>query len=244
MIPEIQSYLKQANPDFTSGFALFCKYSPNRILIDSISRRHDMAMLLYELEKISNSGFYSPIPGPVPDVAVNIIKAQVITPAEKEPLPAVNNAVITVDNGLKKEIAFRTYDDRRTRRSDLPPELQKVFDKNTEAYRFRRGAHEKMKLAKTDKDRAYYRSLILETQDEIMKRWKEIDTYLQKAAEESQEKAFNEKSARAYISKALKADSITDARAAGVKARVKALLDHGCNITEDTIQALKARNLI
>ena len=243
MIPEIQSYLKQANPDFNSGFALFCKYSPNRILIESIGRRHDQGMLLYELEKISNSGFYSPIPGPTPMPTVQLIQAQAKEP-EPAPVPAANNTVITVDPALKKALSFRTYDDRRTSRRDLPPDLQTEYDANSEAYRLRRGFHEKMKLAKTDKDRAYFRSQILETQEAINKRWKKIDDYLAKAAEETQERAFNEKSARAYISKALKADTITDARAAGVRARVKALLDHGCNITDETIQALKARNLV
>jgi len=243
VIPEIQSYLQQPNPDFNSGFALFCKYSPNRILIESIGRRHDQGMLLYELEKISNSGFYSPIPGPTPVPTVQLIQAQAEKP-EAALVPAVKNVEVTVDPSLKKALSFRTYDDRRTSRRDLPPDLQTEYDANSEAYRLRRGFHEKMKLAKTDKDRAYFRTQILVTQDEINKRWKKIDDYLAQAAEESQEKAFNEKSARAYISKALKADTITDARAAGVRARVKALLDHGCNITDETIQALKARNLV
>ena len=147
MIPEIQSYLQQPNPDFNSGFALFCKYSPNRILIESIGRRHDQGMLLYELEKISNSGFYSPIPGPTPVPTVQLIQAQAEKP-EAALVPAVKNVEVTVDPSLKKALSFRTYDDRRTSRRDLPPDLQTEYDANSEAYRLRRGFHEKMKLAK------------------------------------------------------------------------------------------------
>lgn len=240
MIPEIQTYLQQPNPDFNSGFVLFCKYSHNRILMESIGRRRDLEMLIYELGKISNSGFYSPLPAATPIAAVPYTEPE-RKPAE---IQQEKKARPAAGNDFEKAITFRTYDDRRTVRRDLPPELQTVYDANSEDYRLRRGFHEKMKMAKTDKDRAYYRSRILETQDAINARWKQIDEYQMKAAEESQEKAFNEKSARAYISKALKAESVTDARAAGVKARVKALLDHGCNITDETIQALKIRHLL
>ena len=246
MIPEIQSYLQQPNPDFTSGFALFCKYSPNRILISSIGRRQDLEMLTYELGKLNNAGFVAINS----DAAIQQVQATHSVPAA---VPAARPARPEeperyrnphTNQALEKQLQFRTYDDRRTRRSDLPPELQAEFDANAEAYKLRRGAHEKMKLAKTDKDRAYFRSVILETQDAINARWKKIDEYQEQAAEASQKEAFNEKSARSYISKALKAGSVTDARAAGVRARVKALLDHGCNITDDTIKSLKDRNLL
>lgn len=244
MISEIQSYLQQPNPDFDSGFALFCKYSPNRILIESIGRRRDQDMLIYELDKISNSGFFAPIR---PEVAAAAPAAAILSAAAKTEAPErkpVAAAPAAAGDTLEKRLNFRTYDDRRTRRSDLPPELQQEFDANAADYSVRRALHEKMKLARTDFDRAALRSRILETHQRIVARWKKIDEYQARAAEASQEECFNEKSARAYISKALKAASVTDARAAGVRARVKALLDHGCTITDATIQALRDRALL
>ena len=243
MINEIQTYLQQPNPEFNSGFALFCKYSPNRILIESIGRRHDREMLLYELRKLSNAGF----------VAVNsnatILQSQASQPvavpvAQSSPAKNAVRPQKSADDQLQKRINFRTYDDRRTRRSDLPPEMQVEFDANSADYSVRRALHEKMKMAATDSDRASLRARILETQKRINERWKKIDDYLAAAAEETQATAFNEKSARAYISKALKAGTVTDRKAAGVKARVKALLDHGCNISDETVKQLKEKRLI
>ena len=257
MINEIQTYLQQPNPEFNSGFALFCKYSPNRILIESIGRRHDREMLLYELRKLSNAGF----------VAVNsnaaILQSQASQPVAVPVAQSssAENAVHpqnsedyhhadvirpqkSADYQLQKRINFRTYDDRRTRRSDLPPEMQVEFDANSADYSVRRALHEKMKMATTDSDRASLRARILETQKRINERWKKIDDYLAAAAEETQATAFNEKSARAYISKALKVGTVTDRKAAGVKARVKALLDHGCNISDETVKQLKEKHLI
>lgn len=243
VINEIQTYLQQPNPEFNSGFALFCKYSPNRILIESIGRRHDREMLLYELRKLSNAGF----------VAVNsnaaILQSQASQPVAVPVAQSssAENAVHpqkSADDQLQKRINFRTYDDRRTRRSDLPPEMQVEFDANSADYSVRRALHEKMKMATTDSDRASLRARILETQKRINERWKKIDDYLAAAAEETQATAFNEKSARAYISKALKVGTVTDRKAAGVKARVKALLDHGCNISDETVKQLKEKHLI
>ena len=247
MIQEIHQYLQQANPDFNAGYGLFCKYSPNRILIESIGRRRDKDMLLYELKKLSDSGFVAFNS----DATVMQIQSTAVQPQNFRSSPqftaddrsSQQNHDIQ-DAELRKAVSFRTYDDRRTRRSDLPPEMQIEFDANTADYSVRRALHEKMKMATTDSDRAQLRARILETQERIMQRWKKIDDFQAKAAEETQAAAFNEKSARAYISKALKEKNISDKKAAGVKARVKALLEHGCNISDETIRTLKARHLI
>ena len=237
MNQEIHQYLQQANPDFNAGFGLFCKYSPNRILIESIGRRRDMEMLLYELKKISDTGVI------MSNTAAAAQMIQFTTPAaaEPDPEPAPEPASDAIS---EKMIRFRTVDDRRTRRSDLSPELQTEFDANAADYSVRRALHEKMKLATTDSDRAQLRARILETQERINARWKKIDDFQEKAEEEKQAAAFNEKSARAYISKALKEKSLSDKKAAGVRARVKALLEHGCNISDETIRILQERKLI
>lgn len=230
MIPEIQAYLKQADPDFTSGFALFCKYSVNRHLVNYIGWKRDRDMLLYELRKLNDNG------SPAAQEEPEITRLQATTP---EPAPEPE----PVQEETRPRIIFRTYDERRTRRDDLPDDMKAVYDRTIQEYPVRRGYHEKMKAARTDHDRAVYRAKILETQERISAGWKQIDAFLLESETSKQDTAFNEKSCRSYISKALKAPRISPRKAAGVKARLQALLDHGCNVSDATIQALKERGL-
>lgn len=230
MIPEIQAYLKQADPDFTSGFALFCKYSVNRHLVNYIGWKRDRDMLLYELRKLNDNG------APAAQEEPEITRLQATTP---EPAPEPE----PVQEETRPRIIFRTYDERRTRRDDLPDDMKAVYDRTIQEYPVRRGYHEKMKAARTDHDRAVYRAKILETQERISAGWKQIDAFLLESETSKQDTAFNEKSCRSYISKALKAPRISPRKAAGVKARLQALLDHGCNVSDATIQALKEKGL-
>lgn len=232
MIPEIQAYLKLADPDFTSGFALFCKYSVNRHLVNYIGRKRDRDMLLYELRKLAGSGSATPRRDP------GIVQLQATVQA---PAPAPPDR--TAREEERPRIVFRTYDERRTRRQDLPDDMKEIYDRTIQEYPVRRGYHEKMKAARTDHDRATYRAKILETQERIADGWKQIDAFLLESETSKQDTAFNEKSCRSYISKALKAPRISPRKAAGVKARVQALLDHGCNISDATIQALQEKGL-
>lgn len=230
MIPEIQAYLKQADPDFTSGFALFCKYSVNRHLVNYIGWKRDRDMLLYELRKLDDNG------SPAAQEEPEITRLQATTP---EPAPEPE----PVQEETRPRIIFRTYDERRTRRDDLPDDMKAVYDRTIQEYPVRRGYHEKMKAARTDHDRAVYRAKILETQERISAGWKQVDAFLLESETSKQDTAFNEKSCRSYISKALKAPRISARKAAGVKARLQALLDHGCNVSDATIQALKEKGL-
>lgn len=230
MIQEINEYLQQANPDFNTGFGLFCKYSPNQSLMSWIGRKKDMEMLRYELDKLNRSGstFINPN-APVHETLFNkSIPAKALPDAPAESV----------------KIIFKTYDERRTKRSDLPEALQKVYDDIISEYPVRRGYHEKMKMAKTDADRALFRTKILEAEERIKAGWLKIDTYLENAEKEKVNAEFNEKSYRAYISKALKAEKNSDKVKSGVKIRLQALIDHGFNISEETQAALKAKELI
>ena len=234
MIPEIQDYLKQANPDFTSGFALFCRYSRNRNLISYLGWKQDTDMLMYELRKLDPVAIADGPAAAIPE----IVRLQATVP-DPGPAPAPEPAP-----GERPRVVFRTYDERRTRRDDLPDDLKEVYDRTIQEYPVRRGYHEKMKAARTDHDRAIFRAKILETQDRINAGWKPINAFLLASETSKQDTAFNEKSCRSYISKALKAPRTSAKKAAGVKARVQALLDHGCNISEATMQALQDKGLI
>ncbi len=236
MIPEILDYLKSAEPDYYAGLALFCKYSRNEWVKNWLSRKQDRPKLMYELEKLAGT------PMPVnPNVQADVARyaQQPVTPAapakaEPEPDPKER----------EQKPSFRTFDDRRTRRSDLPEELQAVYDTISEDYKLRRGLHEKMKAAGTNNDRASFRARILETDSRIKAGWARIDAYLTKEAEEKVTgDSFQESTCRAYISKALKRPVNSPAQVATCKARVKALLAHGCTISQETLSNLQKRGL-
>lgn len=233
MNQEILSYLEGAEHDFGQGFALFCKYSRSEPLMNWISRRRDMDKLLYELGKLSK---LDPVVSPFEDAHVARY-APVSTPA-----PAVETAPAPVP---EPPAQFRTYDDRRTKRSDLPPELQAVYDTVADDFKLKRGLHEKMKMATTDSDRAKYRSMIIETDARIRLGYNQIDTYLAKKAEEKMKgDAFNESTCRSYISKALAREKNSPIQVNTVRARIRALQEHGCVIEEKTMEALRQKGLL
>lgn len=236
MIQEIHDYLKSAEPDYYSGLALFCKYSRNEWLKNWLSRKQDRPKLMYELEKLSQSSL--PVnPQEMADVS-RYAQKPVSAPEKNEPEELVQI------RRKKPEPRFRTFDDRRTRRSDLPAELQAVYDSISEDYKLRRGLHEKMKAAVTNNDRASFRARVIETDDRIKANWLRIDAFLAKKADNKvSEDSFQESTYRAYISKALKRPVNSQAQVATCRARIKALIAHGCTISDDTFANLKTKGI-
>lgn len=229
---EIVEYLKQENPDFVSGFDLFCRYSRNESLMSWIGRKRDVAMLRYELKKLAD---LPPVENPFAETQkVRYSRIPGMQISEK---PSVSAPSTGLDTG------FKVYDDRRLKRSDLPDDLREIYDRTVEEYHVRRGYHEKMKSARTDEDRAEFRKKILETEERIRSGFAVIDARLEEAEKQKVEEAFNEKSARAYISKALKKETVSDKVASGVKIRVQALLDNGCTIGDELRKELEKRHL-
>lgn len=230
MNKEIHEFLQKADPDFESGFALFCKYSPNESLMSFIGRKTDMDMLLYELGKLDRGGFDTPNP------RASILNSRYAPAAAAAALaPAVQEA--------PAEAGFKTFDERRTRRADLPDDLKAVYDNIAEDYKVRRALHDKMKAATADADRADFRARILETEERIQAGWTRIDAWLEQNAKAKADDNFNEKSCRAYISKALKAEKVTETVAAGVKARIQTLREHGCTVTDELLDAIRAKGI-
>ena len=242
MIPAITAWLEQAEPDFNTGFSLFCQYSPNRTLISWIGRKQDLEMLRYELRKL-NPYLTAPAAANAETLAIE---------AKASPDPAAHAAPKTEKRPEKSEpapdpgpkIVFDTYDERRTRRADLPPELQQLYDDIAGDYKVRRALHEKMKAALSDADRASFRARILECQERITAGWKRIDAHLYETTTRQVEDSFNEKSCRAYISKGLKEESLSPKRRDGIRIRVKALLEHGCTLADETLRQLRERDLL
>lgn len=237
MIPAISDWLAQAGPDFEVGFSLFCRYSPNRSLISWIGRKRDMEMLRYELAKLNR---YATDPVN-PSVVVTVAQATAQPAADR---PAAAAPKVKAAEPQRPKIVFRTYDERRTRRADLPPHLQEVYDEVSGDYKIRRAYHEKMKAASTNADRAGLRARLLECQDRIEGNWSRIDNYLYETTTRQIEEKFNERSCRAYICKALKQETLSPKRADGVRIRAKALLEHGCSLSPETQQLLRDRKLL
>ncbi len=244
MIPAITAWLREAKPDFNAGFSLFCRYSPNRTLISWIGRKRDAEMLRYELQKL-NPYLTEPAGQPAEQPAEQPADIRVIETIT-QPDEAAHVAAKpepTEKSKPEPRIVFRTYDERRTRRADLPAELQTVYDDIAGDYKVRRALHEKMKAAMSNQDRASFRARVMECQDRINAGWIKIDSYLNEQSSRKLEASFNESSCRAYISKAIKSPNLSQKRIDGVRLRVKALLDHGCTLSEETLQQLRQRNL-
>lgn len=231
MNKEIHEFLQKADPDFESGFALFCKYSPNESLMSFIGRKTDMDMLVYELGKLDRGGFDTPNP------RASILNSRYAPVTVAAAAPKAEEPAEPVAAG------FKTYDERRTRRADLPDDLKAVYDDIAEDYKVRRALHDKMKAATADADRADFRARILETEERIQAGWTRIDAWLEQNAKAKADDNFNEKSCRAYISKALKAEKVTETVASGVKARIQALREHGCTVTDELLDAIRAKGI-
>lgn len=230
MNQEILEYLNSAEPDFSAGFALFCRYSRNDALKNWISRKLDMPKLLYELEKLSRTTVSIN-----PKESLDVARFAQSRPSP-EP-PAQDPVSVPV---IEPSISFKTFDERKTRRADLPAELQAVYDECASDFKLRRGLHEKMKMATTNADRAIYRQRVIETDARIRAGFAEIDDYLTRQAEEkAKADDFKESTARSYVSRALKKAKLTGAQKATLKARVQALQAHGCVIGPDTMNQLK-----
>ena len=233
MNKEIQAYLAQANPDFNTGFGLFCRFCRNESLMSYIGRKQDMEMLMYELTQMENSVQENPFAA-MHEARYNQLKKQQVAAAitaytAPDPTP---------------QTVFKVYDERRLKRADLPADLQDVYDRTVQEYPVRRGYHEKMKNAKTDADRVEFRAKILECEERIRAGFAIIDKYLAEAETQKVESKFSETNCRAYISKALKKETLSDTVTLGVKVRVKALIDHGCTIGEDLQAELQKRKLL
>ena len=134
--------------------------------------------------------------------------------------------------------AFRTYDERKTNRGDLPAHLQKVYDDIADLSKLRRAWHEKMKFARTNIDRARCREKLLETHSQIVKGWQQIDGYLTGQIQ-TQEEEFRESTCRAYISKMLRKETLSPEQLERLKKRTQALLSHGLAISESTRASLE-----
>lgn len=245
---EIEKYLESENPDFITGFTLFCRYSRNQSLMSYIGRKNDMEMLLYNLKKIVRDGAKE---NPLFEAHfARFNKSQVIPLFENKPGNTGDNRDGNGEESFlsKTEEIISNYS-RRYRREELPEELKPLFDKNIDSYKILRSLHEKMKMSRTDERRSYFRHHLVKLADSITDRWKLIhskaEEYLKtKKGEPEPISAVQLNSARAYISKMLKKDKISEAQRLKIIEYYKLLKEADVAIKEETLQILKDKGFI
>lgn len=225
---EIKAYLEQQSPDFIQGFALFCKYSRNQSLMAYIGRKKDMGMLIYNLQKLSEMGEITPNP----NAAIHEVRFNKAQPMPEASVNVEPEKVLIVD-------------ERRVKREDLPESLRSLYDQNVEDYKLMRSVHEKMKNANSDTGRKEFRDQLTVIETNIKERWAQIDQQLEKTDDGSDsgagDKVVNLNTARAYISKMLKKDVLTDEQRSMVKQKVEEIQSAGAVLKEETLLKLKEK---
>lgn len=221
---EIKAYLEQQSPDFIQGFALFCKYSRNQSLMSFIGRKKDMEMLRYNLQKLSEMGDIKPNP----DAKIHEAR--------------FNKFLASADIKEEKD-KVHIIDERRVKREDLPEELQVLYDLNVNDYKLMRALHEKMKNANSDAGRKEFRDKITVIESQIKARWAQIDDQLinGKKSDLNTPKSFNVNTARAYISKMLNKETLTDEQRLMVKQKVEEIMSAGAALKDETLLKLKEK---
>lgn len=221
---EIRQWLDTANPDFNQGFALFCKYSRNQSLMSYIGRKGQMQMLVHELQKLAAL----PKLTPNPFYKANITQFGVSIPAK-----------LPVEKKVEKVIVI---DERKVNREDLPEEMRIIYDKIVEDYKLQRSLHEKLKMANSDAGRAEFRKKIIDLNDQIKHGWAIIDGKIPSGDQQAQTGISSQvNSARAYISKMLKKDNLTEDQRKLIMEKMKIIFDAGATLKEETLSALKAK---
>ena len=138
---------------------------------------------------------------------------------------------------------------------DMPNDIcRELWLKKNELYREMGQNHLKMRKVPAGEEhndeRAQYRAEVLRLDGEIDNLWNLIDTEIErfkadaeradkKADSEPQKPSFDVSTYRAYISKAIRKKSLTDAQRVELQHHVDAMLKAGIEITQATIDKLK-----
>lgn len=236
---EIKTYLESENPDFETGFSLFCKYSRNQSLMAWIGRKKDRGMLLYNLRKMLKQGTVKINPV----YSANMARFSGKAPGESSPADPAGP-----EQAEKKVESIFAYA-HRYKREELPETLLPLYDKNTDAYKELRALHEKMKQCNSEPGRAAFRKDVLTLAGEIEGRWalitKKADEFHAAGGSEDQTISLSRlNTARAYISRMLKKESITEEQRLKVQEYYSFLIEHQATIKEETIAKLKERGFI
>jgi len=217
--------------DYGIGLVLLAKHCRNRMLLQSLSRRTNMAKLEYELGKLRKLEDVVPVVDVVGEVSP----------------PSSFKEGSALDSGEEGVVRNDSPD-------NLPPELKKLWHFNQDAYKEIRALHEKLKLMAnaTPEDRQSLTERIASLDDKIRDNWELIDNYDPNAVTlseaEGQQPVIDHKrinANRKFISTNLKKIAAADKSdefvqlTKAVKLRAKELLNAGETIAAKTIADLR-----
>lgn len=245
---EIKKYLEQEKPEFNEGFRLLCKYCRNQSLLSYIGRTGSMKHLMYNLQKLSRNNVK-----PNPQAQSFEVRFNRTTPVqvveksssddETSPQDEDNGENEPSELELAEEII--SHYKQRYRREDLPEHLQELWDKNTDQYKELRAYHEKMKQCNSDTGRAEFRELVVSLANAISDRYELIEEKMKdNTNNQAAVPASKLNSARAYISKMLKKDKLSDEQVLKVKEYYQMLVDAEAEIKEETLMKLRERGYV
>lgn len=224
---------------FDEGVDILLRYSPNAGVNSCIMRRRDKGLLGSELRRLAHLPRLKDLRPSQPKKAEPTETAQAVETVEKANTDgnAENEASDEEDDTVSFE-RHKQYDPDK-----LPPMLKELWTKNRDEYKELQYCHAQMKLANSDAGRADWRKKIIQHQESLDKRWKLFDEEMENliAAKDGNDDKFNAFNARAYISKMLKKETLTDANRVEVQKRVYQLMNSGFAIKEETIEKLKDR---
>lgn len=232
---------------FDEGVA-FLSLMAQPTLVAFIRRSHNMAYLERELIKQSK----------IPASVAKVQKVSLTERTEVKQAAPIHEEKQEAPEEPKQEnkaqVTFDTLDRHKlTRFDDMLTELSReLWLQARDTYHTMQSWHEKMKLATSNESREEARTNVLALNAELKKLWNEIDTENANAvmglpAEKPQEKKkeidFDIHNYRAYISKNINRENISEKIKSGIAMRVKAIIEAGYPIEPETIEKVKAKGI-
>lgn len=238
-IVPVKEWLENKEADYNEGVGLLSKFSKNRMLIQSLSRKEWREKLVYELTKILR-------------VTTNPQSVAAFKERNKEMEDAGEAIVNATALGVGVDRLLVMKEGKALLHEELPEELQPLHAYNLIAYKKARTLHEKLKLMvdKTDEERAPIVEDLNAIMDQIRENWDAIDAWLNDGTLPELKKGvvitgdkIDQKTVNAYRSyisknkKALASDE-KDKYLDKVQERVTALLKSGEPMGDDLLKEL------
>jgi len=214
LFEKIKEYLESKDKDFDTGLKLYTLASHQRSIMLYLQRKRDAVKLEYELNKLCKL---------IPDRL-----RKISLPEEKEPIQPLVDKIKDTENDPVKEVnstdtklngdEHKIIEFKKINPEELPEEMRPLYHEISEKHKEMRSVHEKMKLAKTDEERAEFRNTLVNLDDAVKAGWDVIDEYFllqQQGKKEaivdetkSPQEAINElgksiNAARSYISRGI-----------------------------------------
>lgn len=234
---------------FEEGVAVFAMYTKDRFAVERVRRSRDIRLLNQELKKLAHMPGLKPAPvtgysnpsQPTPKGSDDRNRGSRPT---AEPTPAVPRP-----EAPRPEVPRHKY----TRFEDMPtPETQALWQRNNQRWHEKVALFERMKLLPEGEELANVRNELVALSREHRECWQLIDRLCEEFhAQQNQQSAeavkpaeppqpFNVSTCRAYVSKALKKDTLSDAQFLELQRRVDAIVAAKAEIKADTVARLKA----